>query len=143
MSRRREVVEPEETKVKVLAVFQDPLPGRNLQHGCRASGQSQIDILLEEVEKAAESGCLGVVRDRLKKVSQFFQVLDAKQHRSRAVRQLSSGSGSAGALAPSSASPCGGVEYRPDFMLCSVLLADKLILVGNWQVQKTLILSVN
>ena len=124
MSRRLGVVEPQETKV--LAVFQDPLSGRNLQLDCRASEPSQIDILLEEVQKAAESGCVGVVRDRLMKVSQFFQVLDAKQNRSRAVTRLSPGSGS-------SASLCGGVQYRPDFMLCSVLLADKLILVGKFR----------
>jgi hypothetical protein len=95
-----------------------------------SQGKSQIQSLLEDIQKAADEGFPTVVADRLKVVSRIFQVLDAKRGRRRLTNPTSQPGDADHHDAQSSEAIPGGFGYRPDFMLCSVLLADKLILAG-------------
>ena len=112
---------PEST---AITLRDQPLPDRNLQ-SFGTKGKSQIQSLLEDVQKAADEGYPRVVADRLQVISQMFQVLDAKQGRRRFTHQTSKPGDH---HAAHSSEATGGFGYRPDFMLCSVLLADKLTL---------------
>ena len=119
-----------------ITLLDQPLPDRNLQ-SFGSQGKSEISSLLEDIQKAADEGFPRVVAERLQVVSLMFQVLDAKQGRRRLPQPTSQPGNADGHDSRSSASP-GGIGYRPDFMLCSVLLADKLILAGMSRVQRFL-----
>lgn len=75
--------------------------------------QTQVDAVLLEIRRAAEEGCLDLVREGLDKIGAYCKVLQAKEVRVKAGSQQG----------------CGGLSYRPEFMLWSVLFADKLTLV--------------
>ena len=74
----------------------------------QSQSDSDVKSLLAQIVNASEKGCIRVVRDCVQKVEQCLAVNPAKQTRVR-----------------------GGLAYRPDFMLFSVLLADDLILANK------------
>ena len=77
------------------------------------AGPTHIESLLQRIEDASKQNCQEIVKQLLGEVSRCCSLLEAKAARPSAV---------AGKPLP------GGLKYRPDFMLWSVLLSDKLTL---------------
>lgn len=92
--------------------------GRGLELEPGLLAESPLKAVLNEVCRAAEAGNLSLVQHKCNQVLEICGIPDAKGG-----RPVSSHSSSA--RAP------GGWGYRPDFMLYSVLLADRLTL--SWQ----------
>ena len=93
------------------------VPSAQAQHLDRSAerGDSQLEMLLSQIVEASEKGCLNAVKDLTQQVSQCCAVLKAK-----AVRQKGQ------PAVPEGGSVVGGLQFRPEFMLWSVLLSDKL-----------------
>ena len=139
--------EPVPDQSASVVKFGHPLPSRNLPASSSIGVKSPIEFLLEDIQKAADQGFPRVVGDLLQKVSQMFDIQDAKQGRRRFAKPMPQPGVDDAAVAETATAP-GGSAYRPDFMLCSVLLADKLMLAGmpglvwSWRVSASHVLSV-
>ena len=81
---------------------------------------SALTSLLGEIVKAAEEGNTPLVKDRCDKILGICTLYNPRQ--SRVLAQSSS------SLSTTAGKRIGGLAYRPEYMLHSVLLADELIL---------------
>ena len=98
-----------QTQTVVSASSQMPfeIGGRDDEH----ASTSRVDVLLQKLLTAAHAGRLRLVEDCVQELSRCCSVVQGKEARKSSFA--------------SSKSP-GGIQYQPDFMLSSVLLADKL-----------------
>ena len=105
---RMPMVQPQQPCESALV----PVGKQGEEPGAR-TGPTHIESLLQRIEDASKQNSQDIVKKLLGEVSRCCSLLEAKAARPPAV---------AGKRLP------GGFKYRPDFMLWSVLLSDKLML---------------
>ena len=78
---------------------------------------SQLEELLTRLQKAAVAGNQVLVEDRCQQIRELCSFSAFKESRSRSA---------CASIASDSGRRCGGLQYRPEYLLQTVLLADKL-----------------
>ena len=85
--------------------------------------QCAFESLVESIKVAAEQGNTDLVADRCNRLLQLCSLYNPRQSR-HAVPGLTGNA---------NVKKKGGVAYRPEYLLHSVLLADRLNLLMHWQ----------